>query len=91
MIYIYALPRAMPEYRDAKLAGEIIYSDRTNRVPQGGIDQRFIRNLGGLIRRIAAPRAPGARSQCPGCRFCDITATDCPERVGHDTRAPGGF
>ena len=88
MIYMYALPRAMPEYRDAKLAGEIIYSDRTNRAPQGGIDQRFIRNLGGLIRRIAAPEPPVRVPSAQECRFCGITATDCPERVEHDTR-PG--
>ena len=84
MIYIYALPRAMPEPRDAKLAGEIIYSDRTNRVPQSGIDQRFIRKLGGLIRRIAAPEPPVCVPSAQECRFCDITATDCPERVETD-------
>ena len=51
MIYIYALPRAMPEYRDAKLAGEIIYTDRTERVPQAVIDQGFVRRLVSLIQR----------------------------------------
>ena len=39
MIYMYALPRALPEYQDTKFSGEIIYNDHTNRVPQGGIDQ----------------------------------------------------
>ena len=84
MIYMYALPRALPEYRDTHLAGEIIYSDHTDRVPQGGIHEGFIRNLGSLIRRIAddkpAIRVPSAQE----CRFCDITAEDCPDRVDAD-------
>ena len=34
MTYMYALPKALPEYRDFKFAGEIVYNDRTERVPQ---------------------------------------------------------
>ena len=81
MIYMYALPRAMPEFRDARIAGEIIYPDRTQRVPQGSIDQAFVRDLGSLIRRIAAPEPPHRVPSAPECRFCDITAADCPSRV----------
>ena len=55
MIYMYALPRAMPEFREARIAGEIVYPNQTQRVPQGGIDQGFVRDLSALIRRIAAP------------------------------------
>ena len=81
MIYMYALPRARPEFRDARIAGEIIYPNRTRRVPQGGIDQGFVRDLGSLIRRIAAPEPPHRVPSAAECRFCDITAADCPERV----------
>ena len=81
MIYMYALPKAMPAYRDAKFSGEIVYNDHTRRVPQGGIDQGFVRNLGSLIRRIAAPEPPIRVPSASECRFCDITAADCPERV----------
>ena len=66
MTYMYALPMALPEYRDFKFAGEIVYNDRTERVPQGGIDQGFVRNLGSLIRRIAAPEPP---VRLPNCRI----------------------
>ena len=40
---MYAMPKALPEYRHFKFAGEIVYNNRTERVPQGGIDryQRF--------------------------------------------------
>ena len=84
MLYMYALPRAMPECRNARIAGKIIYGDRIQRVPQGGIDQRFVRNLGTLIRRIAAPEPPPTAPSARECRFCDITADDCPDRVDFD-------
>ena len=49
MIYMYALPRAMPEFKKARIAGEIIYNTHTRRVPRGGIDQGFVKDLGALI------------------------------------------
>ena len=78
---MYALPRAMPEFRDARISGEIVYPDRVQRVPQGGIDQGFVRDLSALIRRVAAPEPPPTAASASECRFCDITAADCPERV----------
>ena len=81
MIYMYALPRAMPEFREARIAGEIVYPNQTQRVPQGGIDQGFVRDLSTLIRRVAAPEPPHRAPNASECRFCDITAADCPEQV----------
>ena len=81
MIYMYALPRALPQYQHAKLAGEIVYPTRTRRVPMGSLHTQFKMDLGALIRRIAADK-PAARVPSEHeCRFCDITAEDCPVRV----------
>ena len=80
---MYALPRALPEYRDAKFSGEIIYSDRTHRVPQGGIDQGFVHNLGSLIRRIAAPSLPHASPAPRNAVSATSPWKDCPDRVQH--------
>ena len=81
MIYIYALPRALPQYQHAKLAGEVIYPTRTVRVPMGSLHTQFKKDLGALIRRIAADK-PAARVPSEHeCRFCDITTKDCSERV----------
>lgn len=77
-IYMYALPRALPEFKDARIAGELIYNNRTQRVPQGGIDQGFVHDLGALIRRIASPEPPPRVPSAPECRFCDITPQDLP-------------
>ncbi len=81
MVYMYALPRALEQYRDARIAGEIHYPNRIQRVPQGGVDRGFIHRLITLIHRVAAPDPPPWTPSGPECRFCDITDADCPERV----------
>ena len=80
-VYQYALPRALPQYQNARITGEVIYPTRTVRVPQGGVDQGFIQDLGSLIRRIAAAETPRRVPSAAECRFCDITVADCPERM----------
>ena len=78
---MYALPKAMPEYRDAKFSGEIVYNDHTHRVPQGGIDQGFRpQPRQPDIRRIADEKPAIHVPSAAECRFCDISALDCPER-----------
>ncbi len=81
MIYKFAIPKALPQYRDVRIAGEVVYPTRTVRVPMGGLPNQFIEQLGSLIRRLAsdtpAQRVPSRQE----CRFCDISAADCPARM----------
>ena len=90
MIYMYALPRAVEQYKDARIAGEIHYPNRIQRVPRGGLDQDFIRQLITLIHRVAAPDPPPSTPSAAECRFCDISAADSPERVDVATDDEGG-
>ena len=81
LTYMYAVPRALDRYREMEFRGHVIYPDGNVQIPVSGMDRRFIDRLGTLIRRLAdetpARRVPSAQE----CRFCDITADDCPERV----------
>ena len=81
MIYQYALPKALEQYRGIEFRGHVIYPDGNVQIPVSGLDRKFIDRLGALIRRLAdenpARRVPSASE----CRWCDITAEDCPERV----------
>ena len=91
MVYMYAVPRAMHDPRELDTAGEIHYTGRIQRVPQGGLDQGFIQSLVALIRRIAAAEAPSPVPSTRECAMCDITVADCPERMdehltSHDAR-----
>ena len=80
-LYMYAIPRALPQYRNARIAGELVYHNRTQQVPQDGVDQGFVRELGALIRRVASDTAPQRVPSVQECRFCDISSVECPERV----------
>ena len=56
----------------------------------GSLHTQFNMDLGALIRRIAADK-PAARVPSEHeCRFCDITAEDCPERLDADTQTDEG-
>ena len=81
MIYQWALPRALPQYQHARLAGEVVYRDHIKRVPRGALPGQFIEQLGSTIRRIAADTPPKRVPSAQECRFCDISAADCPERI----------
>ena len=81
MIYLYAVPKALQRYRETKLSGQVTYCDRTVRVPAEAVDEKLIQNLGALIRRLSADEPARRVPSPPECRFCDITAEDCPDRV----------
>ena len=90
LTYMYAVPRALEQFRGMEFRGHVIYPDGKNvGIPVSGLDRKFIDRLGSLIRRLAdekpARRVPSASE----CRFCDITAADCPERVETETRQEG--
>ena len=81
MIYLYAVPKALQRYQNAKLRGQVTYRDHTVRIPPHAVDGAFVQNLGALIRRLSADE-PARRVPSPQeCRFCEITAGDCPARV----------
>ena len=61
-IYMYALRRAPGPHHGKVLPGELVYQDRTQQVPQGGVDQGLIRDLGDLISRVTADKP--AQSSC---------------------------
>ena len=90
MIYLYAVPRTLEPYRTLNMRGQVTYQDHTVRIPPEAVDERFIHNLGALIRRLAderpAQRVPSAQE----CRSCDISAADCPERIEQSTELAGG-
>ena len=90
MVYMYALPRALDQYKGARIAGEIHYPNRIQRVPRGGLDQGFMHRFITLIHRVAAPEPPQRAPSAAECRFCDITIADCPERVDQGAPPSGG-
>ena len=64
--------------------------DHTVRIPAEAVEDQFILNLGTLIRRLAADKLPARVPSRPECRFCDISAADCPARVEDDYQPEDG-
>lgn len=89
MIYQYALPLAWPQYKGVRVSGEVVYPTHTAQIRPGAVSGRFVEDLGALIRRLAADMPPGRVSSSSECRFCDISALDCPERTASEPAAEG--
>ena len=89
LIYMYALPKALQEYRGVEFRGHVVYPESQVEIPVSAVDEKFTERLGSLIRRLAsetpARRVPSAQE----CAFCDITKADCWERVEGDVRGEG--
>ena len=89
MLYMYAVPTAMGQYNGVLFDGKISYSDHDVDIPASAVDDRFVKNLVGLMGRLSAEE-PARRVPSPReCGFCDISAADCPERADDDSVAEG--
>ena len=80
-IYMYALRRAPGPHHGKVLPGELVYQDRTEQVPQGGVDQGLIRRLGALINRVVADEPAVRVPSADECSSCTITAAHCTARI----------
>ena len=81
---MYAVPRAIALHRDVVFDGQVAYTDHVVDIPADAVDEQFIEWLSQLVRRLASD-APARRVPSPGeCRFCPITAADCPDRAAED-------
>jgi CRISPR/Cas system-associated exonuclease Cas4 (RecB family) len=84
MLYMYAVPRALGQYNGVIFNGQVAYSDHVVDIPAAAVDEQFIGNLLRLIHRLGSG---GPARKVPSrmeCRYCDITAADCPQRVADD-------
>ena len=86
---MYAVPRAMGQHYGVAFDGLVAYSDHEVPIPAAAVDEAFIGNLAGLVRRLSgevpARRVPSPRE----CGFCNISSADCPDRVVVDAVAEG--
>ena len=89
MLYMYAIPRALGQFRGIDFNGKLVYTDHEIDIPASAVDDNFVGNMSQLIRRIAsgtpARRVPSRME----CGFCDITSADCHERAADDTLDEG--
>ena len=66
-----------------------MYPNHIARVPRGALLGQFIDALGATIRQLAAATPPKRVPSFQECRFCDISAADCPERMDDELAFDG--
>ena len=89
MAYMYAVPRALGQYRGVTFEGNVVYQDQEVTIPESAVGEPFIENLSQLIRRVANSM-PARKVPSPmECGFCNLTKADCPERAAGDMMQEG--
>lgn len=81
MAYMWAVPLALRRYKGLRFDGLVVYPDHEVRIPAESVDDAFVENLAGLIKRVSAEAAPRRVPSIDECKFCDLTVKDCAERV----------
>jgi len=89
MLYMYAVPKVLQQYKGMKLDGKVVYNDREVYIPATAVNEVFVNNLAGLIKRLASAQPPAKIANNVECGFCDIAVTDCPERAADTVTQEG--
>ncbi|HYU18180.1 MAG TPA: PD-(D/E)XK nuclease family protein [Chloroflexota bacterium] len=86
MLYMTCLPFAsIDRYRGIKLDGCVVYtSGERVPIPRTAIDAEFKKNVSYFVDLLHAESPPKRVPSEPECRYCDITAADCPDRIEPD-------
>ncbi len=86
-LYMFAVPRALGRHRGVVFDGKVQYPDHEVEIPASAVDEAFVGRMAGLIKRLASSEPPPTVPSYQECRFCDITAADCPSRVENEFEA----
>ena len=94
MLYMYAVPRALPLHRDITFDGLIVYEDHEVYIPAVDVDDAFIDHAVSLIRRLSADEPPSKAPSASECRATSPPRPDLPRAGvsgpvrGYDGRLP---
>ena len=90
LIYMHLFPKARRELQGLTIKGLLVYGDHEEVIEPEEVDGQFVRAFDGLVRRLADTGEPAVKVPAwSECRFCDISALHCPERVQQEDRAVG--
>ena len=89
MVYMYAVPRALGQYKGVTFDGKVVYENEEIAIPAAAAGEPFIDNLSQLIRRVASSTPARKVPSQMECGFCNLTTADCPERAASDMMQEG--
>ena len=90
MLYMYAVPRVLQQYRGVKFDGKLVYADTDDvDIPNSAVDDTFVTNFSDLIKRVASTTPARKVPSRMECGFCNITSANCSERAADDVMSEG--
>jgi hypothetical protein len=75
------LPLAVSHCRGRRLRGEVQYTDHVVSIDASEVDSPLKDMIRARMDAAASVEAPPRAPSYSECRFCDITSSDCPERI----------
>ena len=89
IVYMYAIPRALGQYRGVTFDGKLVYADHEVPIPSSAVDDKFVGNLAQLITRLSSSAPARKVPSRTECGFCNIARLDCPERAAEEVLQGG--
>lgn len=87
LLYMIMLPHGNTRYRGRTFRGEVLYKDHFSAIPLGSVDGAFKKQIGEAMNIAAGTAQPIKAPSFAECRYRDISATDCPDRVHEEPEA----
>jgi len=84
LTYMRVLPITHAACRGVPLAGEVQYRDASVNIAPGQLTDELKGLIRGTIERVGSATPAVKVPSLSECRFCEITAADCPERVDEE-------
>ena len=84
LTYMRVLPITHAACRDMPLAGEVQYRDTSLRIEPGQLTDELKGLIRGTIERVGSDTPAVKVPSLSECRFCEITAADCAERIDEE-------
>ncbi len=81
-IYMWALPKTIPAFKDVKFHGKVIYKSGYSIIPPEEVDTIFVKRLADLMKEVCGEAEPRKAPSYAECLHCPITAEDCVDRAG---------
>jgi len=85
MIYMYALPLALPQFKDVSFDGKVVYQNGQEVfIESSKVDSGFREKLGDLIKELSSEEPAIKTPSFNECQFCPLTSEACPDKVLED-------
>lgn len=81
LLYMYLLPLGTSRHVGCKPSGCVVYKNKRVQISAKAVDQSFIKNFEHFLKLVTADKPAVRTPRRNECRFCELTKSDCSERV----------